>query len=97
MSKPTSAQIIEKGDYLNADFDPASLTIAQLLGIFGYHNVMYPVPYTKGKLVQLFNEQIKARAAIFKHEKLQRQNSQASDEGITDGHTGRPLNEGRKV
>ncbi|KIP09118.1 hypothetical protein PHLGIDRAFT_12180 [Phlebiopsis gigantea 11061_1 CR5-6] len=96
MSRLTTAQIIEQGDYLKPDFDPASLTVSQLLGVFGFHNVMYPSPYTKPKLVQLFNDEIKARAPQLKKERLSRQNSQASDDGITDGLTGRPLNEGRK-
>lgn len=97
MSRLTTAQIVELGDYLKPDFDPASLTVSQLLGVFGYHNVMYPTPYTKPKLVQLFNNEIKSKASLLKKERLSRQNSQASDDGITDGLTGRPLNEGRKV
>ncbi|GJE95101.1 Man1-Src1p-C-terminal domain-containing protein [Phanerochaete sordida] len=92
----TSAQIIEQGEYLEPDFDAHSLTIAQLLGIFGFHGIMYPTPYTKPKLVAVFDEEIKTRADQFKHERLSRQNSQASDDGITDGLTGRPLNEERK-
>ena len=97
MSRLTTAQIIELGDYLKPDFDPSSLTVSQLLGVFGYHNVMYPAPYTKSKLVQLFNDQIKSKATQLKKERLSRQNSQASDDGIMDGLTGRPLNESRKV
>lgn len=93
----TTSQIIELGDYLKPDFDPQSLTIPQLLGIFGFHGVMYPTPHTKAKLVAVFNEQIKSRAEQYKQERLARQNSQASDEGVTDGLTGRPLNEERKV
>lgn len=92
----TTSQIIELGDYLKPDFDPQSLTIPQLLGIFGFHGVMYPTPHTKAKLVAVFNEQIKSRAEQYKQERLARQNSQASDEGVTDGLTGRPLNEERK-
>ena len=97
MSRLTTAQVIEQGDYLKPDFEPASLTVSQLLGVFGFHNVMYPSPYTKPKLVQLFNDEIKAKAPQLRKERLSRQNSQASDDGITDGLTGRPLNEGRKV
>lgn len=97
-TKLSSAQIIERGEYLNADFDPSTLTVSQLLGIFGFHNVMYPTSgYTKARLVQLFNDEIKAKAAQFKKERLSRQNSQASDDGIMDGLTGLPLNGGRKV
>ncbi|EMD38525.1 hypothetical protein CERSUDRAFT_94053 [Gelatoporia subvermispora B] len=96
MSRMTAAQVIAVGEYLEPDFDPASLTVPQLLGVFGFHNINYPTPYTKGKLVQLFNDEIKTRADKFKKERSKRESSQASDDGITDGHTGRPLNEGRK-
>lgn len=93
----TSAQVIEKGDYLKPDFDPATLTVAQLLGVFGFHNINYPSPYTKGKLVQIFSDEITNKTAKLSKERLHRQNSQASDDGITDGVTGKPINEGRKV
>lgn len=93
----TSAQVIQKGEYLDPDFDPASLTISQLLGVFGYHNIEFPSPYTKGRLVQIFNDELKPQGATLRRERLSRQNSQASDDGITDGLTGRPIGEGRKV
>lgn len=93
MSRLTAAQVISLGEYLEPTFDPASLTVAQLLGIFGFHNVNYPSQYTKGKLVQLFNEEIKPKANKFKRQRLKRENSNASDDGITDGLTGRPLSE----
>src|SRR6267378_4138713 len=95
MSRMTSAQVIALGEYLGPDFDPAVLTASQLLGIFGYHNIKYPTPYTKARLVQLFNEEIKPRSTKFKREKLKKENSQASDDGITDGVTGIPLNQTR--
>ena len=97
MSRLTSAQVIALGEYLQPEFDPATLTVSQLLGIFGYHNINYPSQYTKPKLVQLFKDEIRPKTSKYKKEKLKRENSQASDDGITDGHTGRPLNEGRTV
>lgn len=97
MSRMTAAQVIAIGEYLQPDFDPSSLTVPQLLGVFGYHNVNYPSQYTKPKLVQLFNEEIKPKATRLKKERLKRENSQASDDGIKDGVTGRPINEGTKV
>jgi hypothetical protein len=87
----TAAQIIAAGDYLNPDFDANSLTVNQLLGVFGYHNVNFPLPYTKPKLVQLFDNQIKANAAKLKRERVRKENSIASDEGILNGHTGELL------
>ena len=97
MSRLTAAQVISLGQYLEPDFDPVSLTVSQLLGILGYHNVKYPTPYSKPKLIQLFNEEIKARSARFKKERLKKENSIASDEGIKDGLTGKPLGTTRPV
>ena len=91
MSRLTSAQVIALGEYLKPDFEPATLTVPQLLGIFGYHNIRYPSPYTKAKLVQTFNQEIKPNASKFRREKLRKENSQASDDGIVDGVTGLPL------
>ncbi|THU90729.1 hypothetical protein K435DRAFT_821093 [Dendrothele bispora CBS 962.96] len=87
----TAAQLIAQGDYLESDFQPSSLTVSQLLGILGYHNVVYPTPYTKPKLVQVFNDEIKKKASKLKKERLKKENSIASDEGIKDGITGELL------
>ncbi|TBU50689.1 Man1-Src1p-C-terminal domain-containing protein [Dichomitus squalens] len=95
MSRLTAAQIVAQGDYLKPDFDPASLTIAQLLGVFGHHNIRYPAQYNKSTLVRLWNEEIKPNAKRLLKERIKRENSQASEDGITDGMTGRPLNEGK--
>ncbi|KAH8980955.1 Man1-Src1p-C-terminal domain-containing protein [Lactarius hatsudake] len=89
----TAAQVIASGEYLEPDFDPSTLTVNQLLGVFGFHNVRYPTPYTKPKLVQLFNDEIKPKIKQFKKERVKKENSQASDDGIKDGITGRFLNE----
>lgn len=97
MSRLTSAQVIGLGEYLEPDFEPTTLTVSQLLGVLGYHNVRYPTPYSKPKLVQLFNEEIKTRASKFKKERLKKENSIASDDGIVDGVTGQPLGATRKV
>ncbi|PPQ80965.1 hypothetical protein CVT24_013179 [Panaeolus cyanescens] len=94
-SKLTSAQVIALGEYLDPDFDPSTLTISQLLGVLGYHNIQYPMPYSKPKLVKTFNQELKTRAAKFKKERLKKENSIASDEGILDGHTGQLLNKGK--
>ncbi|TCD69735.1 inner nuclear membrane protein enriched at telomere/subtelomere region [Steccherinum ochraceum] len=94
-SKLTSAEIISQGRYLDPDFDPSTLTVAQLLGVFGFHNINYPTTYTKSKLVQLFNDDVKPHAKKFSKERLSRQNSLASDDGITDGHTGKLLSDNR--
>lgn len=87
----TAAQVIGLGEYLNPEFDPATLTVSQLLGVLGYHNIRFPTPYTKPKLVQLFLDEVKPKAAKFKRDRLKKENSAASDDGITDGMTGKPL------
>lgn len=92
MSKLTAAQIISLGDYLEPDFEPSSLTVSQLLGVLGFHNIRYPTPYTKSKLVQIFNDEVKTRATKYKKERLKKEKSLASDDGIMDGVTGEPIN-----
>ena len=71
----TSAQIIALGDYLRPDFDPSTLTVSQLLGLLGYHNVTYPTPYSKSKLIQCFEEEIKYKADNLRKERLKKANS----------------------
>ena len=61
------------------------------------HSIKYPSQYNKSKLVQIFNDEVKTKAKKFTKERIKRENSQASEDGITDGVTGRPLNEGKKV
>ncbi|KAI0256916.1 Man1-Src1p-C-terminal domain-containing protein [Lactifluus subvellereus] len=89
----TAAQVIALGEYLDPDFDPSTLTVNQLLGVFGFHNIRYPTPYTKPKLVQLFNDEIKPKVKQLKKDQVKKENSLASDDGIKDGITGRYLNE----
>jgi hypothetical protein len=87
-----SAQdVIDRGEYLNDNFDPASLKIPHLLSIFTFHGIKYPSQHTKAKLVVLFNEEVKPRAPKFRKERIERENSEASDRGITDGVTGKLL------
>ncbi len=93
MSRPSTSEVIALGEYLKPDFNPASLTVAQLLGILAHHEVKYPTQYTKAKLVELFNAEIKPKTKKFARERIKRENSQASEDGITDGMTGRPLGE----
>ncbi|KAI0721694.1 Man1-Src1p-C-terminal domain-containing protein [Cerioporus squamosus] len=93
MSRLNTTQVIALGEYLKPDFNPASLTVSQLLGILAHHDVRYPTQYTKAKLVDLFNAEIKPKAKKFARERIKRENSQASEDGITDGMTGRPLGE----
>ncbi|KAF7294966.1 MSC domain-containing protein [Mycena indigotica] len=91
MSRPTAAEIVRQGHYLEPDFDPASLTVSQLLGVFGFHGIAYPTPYSKTKLINLFNAEIKSKASKLRTARLKAASSIASDDGITDGVTGEPL------
>ncbi len=93
----TAAQIVVLGEYLDPEFEPTTLTVSQLLGVLGYHNIPYPTPYTKAKLVNVFNNEVKTRAAKFKKERSKMENSVASEDGITDGHTGKPLSKTSNV
>ncbi|KAF8902122.1 Man1-Src1p-C-terminal domain-containing protein [Gymnopilus junonius] len=97
MSRMTAAQVITLGEYLEPEFDPSTLTVSQLLGVLGYHNIAFPTPYNKLKLVQVFNNEVKSRATKFKKERLKKENSIASEEGITDGITGQPLSKKGKA
>ena len=91
MSKPTTQEIIQLGNYLSPNFDPSTLTIAHLIGIFQHHNIAYPSQHNKGKLVEVFNANIKANAGQLKKETLSRQATEASVDGFLNGHTGMPV------
>lgn len=93
----TATQVINQGDYLDNEFDPNTLTVSQLIGVLTHHQIRYPTPYTKAKLVQSFLDEIRPRVAKFRKDRLKTENSLASDDGITDGVTGRPLNADTKV
>jgi hypothetical protein len=88
----TAAQVITQGDYLEPDFDPSTLTVNQLLGVFGFHNIRYPTPYTKPKLVQLFHDEISTKTKAYKKERVKAEASAASDVDIKDGVTGELIN-----
>ena len=93
----TSTEIIESGHYLEPGFDPMTLTVSQLLGVFSFHEVKYPQPYTKSKLIKTFNDTLKPRVAELLRERLSRQSSRPSNEGIVDGRTGEKIRVDRGV
>lgn len=49
-------------EYLQPDFDPNSLTMPKLRGIFVAHSVNYPSTAKKGELVDIFEEQVRPQA-----------------------------------
>ncbi|KAL5511829.1 SRC1 [Sanghuangporus vaninii] len=91
MSRPTTSQIIGKGDYLQPDFNPKTLTIPHLIGIFAYHQIPYPPQHNKAKLVEIFDEEIKKNYVKLRKEWQERQDTLASEEGIVNGVTGSPV------
>ncbi|KAG9127161.1 inner nuclear membrane protein enriched at telomere/subtelomere region [Ceratobasidium sp. 392] len=91
MSRLSASEIIDRGDYLQPDFEPSTLTIPHLLSVLTYHGIKYPSPHTKGKLVDVFNNEIKPRSAELLRERQIRERKKPSHEGIFDGHTGRAI------
>lgn len=91
MSRPTTSQIISSGDYLQPDFDAKSLTIPHLIGIFAYHQVPYPPQHNKAKLLEIFEKEIKKNGTSLLKQRLERQETLASEDGIVDGVTGAPI------
>lgn len=49
-------------DYLQPDFDPASVTMPRLRSILVSHNVSYPATAKKAQLVEIFNESVAPQA-----------------------------------
>lgn len=49
-------------DYLQPDFDPASVTMPRLRSILVSHNVPYPATAKKAQLVDIFNENVAPQA-----------------------------------
>ena len=91
MSRLTTTQIIEQGYYLDGAFEPSTLTVAQLVGLFTFHDIRYPTPHTKARLVELFNQEIKAKRNKWARLRSIGEGSIASEEGIVDGISGLPI------
>ncbi|KAL1868695.1 inner nuclear membrane protein enriched at telomere/subtelomere region [Diaporthe australafricana] len=74
-------------DYLQPEFEPASVTIPRLRSILVSQNVPYPATAKKAQLVEIFNDTVAPRA---KKLLAQRQKAKRSSMGITniDGSQG---------
>lgn len=74
-------------DYLQPDFEPASVTIPRLRSILVSQNVPYPATAKKAQLVEIFNDTVAPRARKLL---AQRQKAKRSSMGITniDGSQG---------
>ena len=79
MSKLSSQDVIERGDYLETGFDPSSLTVVYLRAILQYHDVSFPSNAVKGQLIKLFQENIVPNAR--KYKKVHRNNAAMPSDG----------------
>ncbi|AEO65842.1 uncharacterized protein THITE_2113354 [Thermothielavioides terrestris NRRL 8126] len=71
----------ESVDYLQADFDPWSLTVPRLRSILVTHNIQYPSQAKKPQLVDLFNEHVLPQS---KQILATRARAKRSSKGIVD-------------
>ncbi|KAK0618307.1 Man1-Src1p-C-terminal domain-containing protein [Bombardia bombarda] len=68
-------------DYLQAGFDPYSLTVPRLRSVLVTHNVQYPATAKKSQLVDLFNEHVAPQS---KKILAARARARRTSKGITD-------------
>ncbi|KAG8801955.1 inner nuclear membrane protein enriched at telomere/subtelomere region, partial [Serendipita sp. 411] len=61
-SKLTTQDIIDRGEYLEPDFEPSALTVVHLRGILHHHDVTVPGNAAKAVLVRAFQDHITANA-----------------------------------
>ncbi|TFY54662.1 hypothetical protein EVJ58_g8723 [Rhodofomes roseus] len=61
MPRATSTGFVQSGAYLQPDFDPRTLTKANLRSIFVQHEVAYPTNGSKHELIRVFNAEIRPR------------------------------------
>ncbi|KDN51478.1 hypothetical protein RSAG8_00023, partial [Rhizoctonia solani AG-8 WAC10335] len=91
MSRLSASEVINRGDYLKPDFEPSTLTIPHLLSVLTYHGIKYPSPHTKGKLIEVFNNELRPRSTELLKERETRERKKPSPDGIYDGHTGHAI------
>lgn len=91
MSKLTSQEVIDRGEYLDPGFEPSSLLVVHLRAILTNHDVKYPTNATKAQLIRLFNDNIVPNAGEYRRlrQDVAAVKSDASD--IVDGATGEYL------
>ncbi|KAG8981693.1 inner nuclear membrane protein enriched at telomere/subtelomere region [Tulasnella sp. JGI-2019a] len=92
---PVSSQtIIDRGEYLEPEFDANTLQIPQMRGLFMYHRVPLPPGTRKVDYVNQFNALLRPRQAELKRERENALRKEPSDDGIVDGMTGRRIGGG---
>jgi hypothetical protein len=79
-------------EYLTPDFDPASLTVPKLRGIFVNHDVQFPSSAKKPQLVDLFNERIVPQSQQILGAQS---NAKRTSKGITDAESSQGSTVGR--
>lgn len=94
-ARTTTSQIIANGEYLNQNFDPKTLTVAQLIGIFVFHRVSYPSRHNKTKLVEIFKQEIVNNGTEMRRHRQETHTVLASAAGIIDGVTAEPIEQVR--
>ncbi|CAG7846469.1 SubName: Full=Uncharacterized protein {ECO:0000313/EMBL:CCA66908.1} [Serendipita indica DSM 11827] len=86
--KLTSQDIIDRGEYLEPDFDPSTLTIAHLHAVLANHDVKHPTNAKKPGLIKLFQENIAPNARKYKKEREMIASIRSDGSDIYDVGTG---------
>jgi hypothetical protein len=76
---------MDSDDYLQSDFDPATITVPRLRSILVTHNVPYQATAKKPQLVTLFNEHVAPRAQRILSDRAR---LRRTSKGIIDAHGG---------
>jgi hypothetical protein len=84
MPTVSTAEIFDRGAYLEEGFNPNTLTSTHLRGLLFYHQVDAPSNASKSKLVDVFKSQILSNLSSLREERLARLNAVPSSEDIVD-------------
>lgn len=91
MSKLTTQEVIDRGDYLNPGFEPSTLLVVQLRGILANHDVKFPASAPKAQLIRLFNDYIVPNATQYRQMRRDSAAVRSDASDIVDGATGEYL------
>lgn len=91
MSKLTSQEVIDRGDYLEPEFDPSTLLVVHLRAILQNHDVKYAANATKAQLIKLFNQYVVPNAGRYKQARRDTAAIKSDASDIVDGSTGEYL------
>ena len=82
MPTVSTAELFERGAYLQEGFNPNTLTSAHLRGLLFYHQINVPSNASKSKMVALFKSQILPNLSSLREERLIRLNAVPSSEDV---------------